>query len=63
VSYSRIGPAIDYRITMPNGHVLLDEVNATLRYQGSLYLRGDDVVEVVNRSSGSADYTIDMWIH
>ena len=63
VSFSGVDPSIDYRIIMPNGHVLLDEVKATLPYQGSLYMSGDHVVEVINRGSGTADYRIYMGIY
>lgn len=63
VSFSGGDPAIDYRILMPNGHVLLDEVKATLPYQGQLYRSGDHVVEVINRGSGSASYRVYMGIY
>jgi hypothetical protein len=58
VSFAQKDPHIDYRILMPNGHVLLDEVQASLPYQGQLYMSGDHVVEVINRGSGSASYEI-----
>lgn len=63
VSFTGTDPAIDYRIIMPNGHVLLDEVQAGLPYQGQLYMSGDHVVEVINRGSGSAGYRIYMGIY
>jgi hypothetical protein len=63
VSFLGTDPNIDYRILMPNGHVLLDEVKATLPYQGSLYMSGDHVVEVINRGSGSAVYRIYIGIY
>lgn len=63
VSFSGTDPNIDYRILMPNGHVLLDEVQASLPYQGSLYMSGDHVVEVVNRGSGSAVYRVYLGIY
>jgi hypothetical protein len=48
---------------MPNGHVLLDEVKATLPYQGQLYMSGDHVVEVINRGSGSAVFDVYFGIY
>lgn len=60
VSFARTDSDIDYRIIMPNGHVLLDEVKASLPYQGQLYMSGDHVVEVINRGPGAADYDIYM---
>lgn len=63
VSFGPSDPSIDYRILMPNGHVLLDEVKATLPYQGQLYMGGDHVVEVINRGSGSAGYDVYLGIY
>ena len=60
VSFAGTGYAIDYRIIMPNGHVLLDEVKASLPYQGQLYMSGDHVIEVINRGSVSEKYDIYM---
>jgi hypothetical protein len=63
VSFTGTDPAIDYRIIMPNGHVLLDEVQAGLPYQGQLYMSGDHVVEVINRGSAPAEFRIYMGIY
>jgi hypothetical protein len=63
VSFTGTDPAIDYRIILPNGHVLLDEVQAGLPYQGQLYMSGDHVVEVINRGSAPADFRIYMGIY
>jgi hypothetical protein len=63
VSFGPTDPLIDYRILMPNGHVLLDEVQASLPYQGQLYMSGDHVVEVINRGSGSAAFDVYLGIY
>lgn len=63
VSFAGTDPSIDYRIIMPNGHVLLDEVKSALPYQGQLYMSGDYVVEVVNRGSAPAGYRVYMGIY
>ncbi|HBG98228.1 MAG TPA: hypothetical protein DDY29_05705 [Rhodobacteraceae bacterium] len=63
VHFTAADRSVDYRIIMPNGHVLLDEVKATLPYQGQLYMSGDHVVEVINRGSGSAVFDVYFGIY
>lgn len=63
VSFNNADSGLEYRIVMPNGHLLLDPVATTLPYQGQLYMGGDHVVEVINRSHHWASYSAWLGIY
>lgn len=55
-------PGVTYRIYNPDGSLLLDEINAATPYEGQLWQSGDHVVEVINRGSQVAPYTVSFSI-
>ncbi len=63
VSFDQADPGLEYRIIMPNGHVLLDPVATTLPYQGQLYMSGDHMVEIINRGHHKASYAVYVQVH
>lgn len=52
------GSDLYYQIFNPDGSFLLDQMTSGKEYRGQLWQSGDHVVEVINRSSRSADYNI-----
>lgn len=54
----RQGPAISYRILNPDGTILLDETTSDRDYRGQLWQAGDHAVQITNRTSNVADYTV-----
>ena len=62
VSFVNTDPAIEYQIFLPNGRHLLDAISNTLPYQGSLFMSGDHVIEVINRGHIDARYAVWMGI-
>ena len=63
VSFVNTDPDISYQIFLPNGRLLLDQVSSRLPYQGQLFMSGDHVVEVINRSHDDARYAVYMGIY
>lgn len=51
------GPNISYQIFNPDRTFLLDQMPAGQRYKGQLWQTGDHVIEVINRSNRTQDYT------
>lgn len=63
VSFVNTDPAIEYQIFLPNGRHLLDAMSNSLPYQGQLFMGGDHVVEVINRSHRTARYAVYLGIY
>ena len=55
-------PAIEYQIFLPDGSFLLDRMANSQRYEGELFVNGDHVVEVINRSGSVANYNMSVTI-
>jgi len=59
--YTRVaGDGLEYQIFLPNGRLLQDRVSAAQEYRGQLFMSGDHVVEVINRTNGSRSFNIIM---
>ena len=59
--YVRVAPqgaAIDYQIFNPDNSALLDMMSSDKEYRGQLWQSGDHVIEVINRGSSTATYTV-----
>lgn len=56
------GAEMDYQIMNPDQSRLLDMVGSNTHYEGQLWQSGDHVVEIVNRTSGSASYRVEFSI-
>lgn len=63
VSFVNTDPSIEYQIFLPNGRLLLDQLPASMPYQGQLFMNGDHVVEVINRGHSDAGYAVYMGIY
>jgi hypothetical protein len=51
-------PGVSYRILNPDGSALLDEMSPGNEDRGQLWQSGDQVVEVINRGSGNAQFNV-----
>lgn len=51
------GPNISYQIFNPDRSFLLDQMPAGQSYKGQLWQTGDHVIEVINRSNRTQEYT------
>lgn len=50
--YTRVaGDGLEYQIFLPNGHSLQSLVSAAQEYRGQLFMSGDHVIEVINRTN------------
>lgn len=58
----RGGASLDYQIFNPDQSFLLDQISANREYRGQLWRSGDHVVEVINRSNGTASYNLIVGI-
>jgi uncharacterized protein YgiM (DUF1202 family) len=54
------GDGLEYQIFLPGGRLLQDRVSASQEYRGQLFMSGDHVVEVINRTNGSRSFNIIM---
>ncbi len=55
-------PSISYQILNPDRSFLLEQISTDLPYRGQLWQSGDHVVEVINRTSRTATYTVAFGI-
>ena len=63
--YVRVAPQggpITYQILNPDRSFLLDQTSSDREYRGQLWQSGDHVIEVTNRTNGSARYSVIMGI-
>ena len=63
--YVRVAPQgapISYQIFNPDETFLLDQISSELEYRGELWQSGDHVIEVINRTNGTASYNIIIGI-
>mgnify|MGYP001066702388 CR=1 FL=1 len=58
VSVAPNGPDVYYQIFNPDGSFLLEQMTPDKPYKGQLWQSGDHVIEVINRGSGTASYSI-----
>lgn len=56
------GPAISYQIVNPDRTFLLDQMSSDRPYRGQLWQSGDHVVEVINRTGQTANYSVRFGI-
>ena len=52
------GNPISYQIFNPDQSFLLDQVSSDLPYRGQVWQTGDHVIEVINRTNGTVNYTV-----
>lgn len=63
--YVRVAPQgqpISYQIFNPDRTFLLDQMTSDREYRGELWQSGDHVIEVINRTNGTAGYNIIIGI-
>jgi hypothetical protein len=58
----RGGARLQYQIFNPDKSFLLESISADREYRGQLWQSGDHVVEVINRSNGTASYNLIVGI-
>jgi uncharacterized protein YgiM (DUF1202 family) len=59
--YTRVaGDGLEYQIFLPGGRLLQDQVSASQEYRGQLFVSGDHVIEVINRTNASRSFNIIM---
>ena len=56
------GQPISYQIFNPDRSFLLDQISTDLPYRGQLWQSGDHLVEVINRTSQTANYAVTFGI-
>ena len=57
--YTRVaGNGLEYRILLPSGRSLQSRVSADQEYRGQLFVSGDHVIEVINRTNRSRSFNI-----
>lgn len=62
VFFTGTDTAIQYQIFNPDGSFLLDMISSETPYGGQLWQSGDHVIEVINRGSSDAGYSVSMEV-
>lgn len=61
--YTRVaGDGLTYQIFLPNGRFLLDQMSSAREYRGQLFMSGDHVIEVINRTNEAQSFNIIMSV-
>lgn len=55
-------PLVEYQIFNPDRSFLLDRIGAGTPYRGQLWQSGAHVIEIINRGTGSARYSVTFGI-
>lgn len=53
-----VGSGLTYQILLPNKRLMLDQISTEREYRGQLYMSGDHVVEVINRTAAARSFNI-----